>query len=72
MKTAKSGFSFFNYKQTLSVVLMATVNADCKFITIDVGSMGRFSDGNIFPVVCWPKIKQTNFTISGSSITASF
>jgi hypothetical protein len=48
MKTAKRGSSFFNYKQTLSVVLMATVNADCKFITTDVESMGRFSDGNIF------------------------
>jgi hypothetical protein len=47
-KPANSGSSFFNYKQTLSVVLMATVNAACKFITIDVGSMGRFSDGNIF------------------------
>ena len=47
-KPAKSGSSFLNYKQTFSVVLMATVDADYKFITIDVGSMGRFSDGNIF------------------------
>ena len=27
---------------------MASVDADYKFITIDVGSMGGFSDGNIF------------------------
>ena len=27
---------------------MAAVDADYKFITIDVGSMGRFSDGSIF------------------------
>ena len=27
---------------------MATVDADYKFITTDVGSKGRFSDGNIF------------------------
>ena len=47
-KPAKSGSSFFNYKQTFSVVLMATIDADYKFITIDVGSMGRFSDGSIF------------------------
>ena len=51
---AKSGSSFFNYKQTFSVALMTTVDADYKLITIDVGSMGRFSDGNFFPVV-WPK-----------------
>ena len=44
IKPAKSGPSFFNYKQTFSVVLMATVDADYKFITTDVGSMGRFSD----------------------------
>jgi hypothetical protein len=35
-------------KETLSAVLMATVDVDYKFITTDVGSMGRFSDGNIF------------------------
>jgi hypothetical protein len=46
-KPAKCGSSVFNYKQTLSVVLMAAVDAACKFITIDVGTMGRFSDGNI-------------------------
>jgi len=47
-KPATSGSSFFSYKQTSSVVLMATVDADYNFITTDVGSMGRFSDGNIF------------------------
>jgi len=36
-KPAKSGSSFFSYKQTFTVVLMATVTAAYKFITIDVG-----------------------------------
>jgi len=47
-KPPKSGTSFYNYKQTFSVVLMASVDAHYKFISIDIGSMGRFSDANIF------------------------
>jgi len=47
-KPAKRGSSFFIYKQTFCVVPMATVDADYEFITIDVGSKGRFSDGSIF------------------------
>lgn len=47
-KPNKSGSSFFNYKHDFSVVLMAAVDALYKFTFIDVGSMGRFSDGSIF------------------------
>ena len=47
-KPGKSGSSFFNCKHTFSIVLMALVDSDYQFITIDVGSMGRFSDGNTF------------------------
>lgn len=47
-KPLHSGSSFYNYKHYFSVVLMASVDAHYRFTTIDVGSMGRFSDGNIF------------------------
>lgn len=42
-----SGSSYFNYKKFYSVVLLAVVDAYKKFIVIDVGSMGRFSDSGI-------------------------
>ena len=44
----KSGSLNFNYKGTFSVVLMAVVDTDYKFICINVGSEGRHSDGGIF------------------------
>ncbi|KAJ8883780.1 hypothetical protein PR048_015634 [Dryococelus australis] len=47
-KPADSGSSYFNYKQTFSMVLVVTVDANYKFVSINVGYMERFSDGSIF------------------------
>lgn len=47
-KPANSGSLFFNYKHTFSVVLMALVDADYKFISISVGGYGKDSDAGIF------------------------
>lgn len=45
---AKSGSLFFNYKTFYSIVMLAIVDADCKFVCVDVGSYGREGDAAIY------------------------
>ncbi|XP_015376849.1 PREDICTED: uncharacterized protein LOC107171136 [Diuraphis noxia] len=44
----KSGSLFYNYKDYFSIVLLAIVDADCKFIYVDIGSYGKEGDSGIF------------------------
>lgn len=39
-----SASAFFNYKDFFSIVLLALVDADYKFVAVDVGSYGREGD----------------------------
>lgn len=43
-----SGSMFFNYKDYYSTVLLAIVDANCKFIAVDVCSYGKEGDSGIF------------------------
>ncbi len=45
-----SGSWYYSYKHTFSMILMAVVDANYKFISIDVGSYGRHSDSTIFAI----------------------
>lgn len=47
-KSPNSGSSYFNYKNHSKFLLMALVDADYKFITVDVGKCGKNGNRTVF------------------------
>jgi len=47
-KPMNSGSLYFNYKGFFSIVMLSVVDADYKFIWVDIGSRGASSDAQIF------------------------
>ena len=47
-KPKKSGIEYFNYKGYFSLVLLALVDAEYKFLWVNVGTSGSSSDAQIF------------------------
>ena len=47
-KPKKSSSEYFNYKGYFSLVHLALVDADCKFLWVNVGATGSSSDAQIF------------------------
>lgn len=57
---SKSGSEFYNYKKDYSVILLAIVDANYKFIYIDVGTNGRVNDALVFSKSTFNEVLQTN------------
>ncbi|KAB0805363.1 hypothetical protein PPYR_02333 [Photinus pyralis] len=48
MNPRRGGSNFFNYKKFFSIVLMAVVDANLRFVAIDVGAYGKEGDSTVF------------------------
>lgn len=47
-KPPKSGSTYYDYKCHFSTILLALVDANLRFLYVDVGSVGRASDGGVW------------------------
>jgi len=48
LPSLNTGSLYLNYEHHFSIVLLALVDASCRFIYVDIGAYGRTSDGEVF------------------------
>lgn len=74
-----SGSLYYNYKQYFSILLQAVVDANCKFIAVDIGTEGRqcdssnFRSSTLFQMLDSGRLNiPTERAIPGTNITTPF
>ena len=60
----ETGTMHFNYKKFFSIVLLAAVDANYRFIFVNIGSYGKCSDSNIFQECnLWQKVQDKSIDL---------
>ena len=68
-----SGSFFYDYKQQFSLILMALVDAQYRFLYVDVGANGRQCDGSVFANCSLSHALENNtLNVPGTNVVAPF
>ena len=64
LRPPHSGSMYFNYKDYFSIVLLAVVDSEYRFIYVDIGSYGKDCDSSILKnSVLWKKVNDGSLNI---------